>query len=165
VHAVSRADGDLRAAAGLAEDGGDLLHHLQARVEDLPLVVARVVAVLADEQDALDRQLVAGRQGVGDGARDLDAELPADRAGQVVVRRLIDVEGVDVVPGDVQLAAAGVAEDEAAGDVVGVRHRPVDGADDRDGLAPLLARRPRPGAKRLRRARLPLSSTRRNASG
>ena len=58
-------------------------------------------------------------QGVGDGARDADAELAASVARQVVVRRLIDVERVDVVLGHVQLAVAGVAVEEAAGDVVG----------------------------------------------
>src|SRR5262249_34590483 len=129
----------------------DLLHHLVARVEDLALVVALVVAVFADEQDALDRQLVAAAgEGVGDGAVNLDAEIPAQFAGQVVFRLLIDIQGADVVFGNVELAAPGVAMDEPAGDVVGVRHRPIDGGKDGDGLSAVLGGFARPGAEPAR---------------
>src|SRR5690348_3468297 len=45
---------DRYGAPGLAKDLDDLLHQLEARIEDLALVVAGVVAVLADEEDPLN---------------------------------------------------------------------------------------------------------------
>ncbi len=128
---------DRHAAPGLAEDGGDLLHHFQARVEDLALVVARVVAVFADEQDAFDRQLAVHQQGVADGARDADAEVLGQVARQVVVGRLIDVERGDVEFRHVGLAGQDVAVEETAGDVIRMGERPVDGRDDGERLAAL----------------------------
>ena len=62
---------DGHALAGLAKDLDDFLHECGARIEDLTAFVARIVAVFADEQDALDGQFVAAeRQGVGNRARD-----------------------------------------------------------------------------------------------
>ena len=59
------------AAAGLAEDIGDLEEHLEARIELLLFVVDGIVAVLANQQHAIDGELVAAqRERVGDGAED-----------------------------------------------------------------------------------------------
>ena len=49
---------DRNAAAGLTKDGGNLLHHLEARIENLSLIVPRIVAMLADKQDAVHGQLI-----------------------------------------------------------------------------------------------------------
>ncbi len=151
------------ALSGLAEDGGDLFHQLQARIEDLPLVVARVVAVLGDEQDSLDGQFSAVGQRLGDPAcsrrrgialeaRHADAEILGDIARQVVLRRLIDVQRVDVVTGYVQLPPRGVAVEEPAGDVVGVRQRPIYRGEDGEGFASLIGRLARPGARQGQRS-------------
>ncbi len=70
-------------------------------------------------------------------ARKPHAELLGRVARQVVVRRLIDEHRGDVEARRVRLAGQGVAVEEAAGDVVRMRQRPVDGGDDGDGLAAL----------------------------
>src|SRR5204863_8412960 len=87
-------------------------------------------------------------QSVGNGARQADAMLAGDVARQIVVRRLIDVERTDVVCRHVEPPLAWVAVDESAGDVIGVRQRPIHGADRGDRLALPLARLGGRGTKR-----------------
>ena len=65
-------DGD--AAAARLEDLDDLLEELIPRIERLPLVVLRIVPMLADDDDAIDGEL-RGPQGqrLGDGRHDRHA--------------------------------------------------------------------------------------------
>ena len=69
---------DRNGAAVLFEDLDALLEEFVARIEDLALLVARIVAVLADDQHGIDGQFVAAAaQRLGDGRIDLEAELLA----------------------------------------------------------------------------------------
>ena len=65
---------DRHTPPGSAEDGDDLFEEPSPRVEVLALPVVRVIAVLADEEDAVHGQPIAAeRQCVPHGARQPDA--------------------------------------------------------------------------------------------
>src|SRR5262249_21345921 len=133
------------ALARLPEDLDDLLHHLEAGIEDLSLVVAWIVAMFADEQDALNRELVAAeRECLGDAARVANPMLAGQLLREIVLRELIDPKRGDLLAWDVEAAFLRIAVEEAAGDMISVRHRPVDGTQGRDGFAVTLRRFGRP---------------------
>ena len=76
--------------AALFEDLDDLFEELVARVELLVLFVVRIVAVFADEDDAVDGEFArAERQRVGDGFRDREVVGGGEA--------LADVAGVDLI--------------------------------------------------------------------
>ena len=65
-------------AAVVLEDLGGLAEELVARIEDLPLVVAGIIAVFADDQDGVDGQFVAAAaERLGNRGIDLEAEVAA----------------------------------------------------------------------------------------
>ena len=67
---------DRHAAAVGLEHFDALLEELVARVLNLPLGVDRIVAMLADDHDAVDGQLIAAAaKRLGDRRIDLEAEL------------------------------------------------------------------------------------------
>src|SRR5262249_56262767 len=87
---------DRNALARPAEDLDDLGQELVARIEDLSLVVAAVVAVFADQQDALNGEPVAAlRQSVGNRPRHLYLEVAADLARHVILGLLVPLETPD----------------------------------------------------------------------
>ncbi len=78
--------------------------------------------MLADEQNAVHRQLVAAeRQGTGHVGIEADAVFLRQLLAQVVALLLLDVHSGDGEVGVVHRLAAQVAVEEAATDVVGVR--------------------------------------------
>ena len=127
---------DGHGAAGGAEDVGDRAIHLPSRVELLELVVERIIAVLADQEDRVHRELSGPeRERVGDRRGEPDVVplcLVATKIG--LVRGLLDEEARHVAGRVVE--AAPVVEDEAveeaADDVVGVREVVVNRRDRRD---------------------------------
>src|SRR5262249_1942488 len=84
-------------------------------------------------------------------------EVARDLARHIVLRLLIDVERAHIVVRDMERAAKGVALEEAACDVVGVRQRPVDSCQDGEGFAFFRGRpgRARPEGLRVSRVRAP----------
>ena len=95
------------AAVGL-EDVGHLAEELVPRIEDLAFFVFRVLTVLADDQDAVDRELrSATSQGLGDGRIDLEAEALRTLGALVALGLLVDVERHDVHLGPVPSALWG----------------------------------------------------------
>ena len=74
-------------------------------------------------------------------------EVAADLARLVVARPLIDVKAADVLGRRVEGAVQGVAVQEAAGDVVSVRQRSIDGGQHGEGLALAGFEMRRPGAE------------------
>ena len=152
---------------GLAKHRDELLHELEARVEDLAFLIARIVAVLADQEHAVDREFAgAVRQRLLDGARQAEAKIARQPARQVIVRDLIDIQRLDILPRNVKATVACVAVDEPAGNVVGVRQRPVDRRDDREGLTSRRVQPRRPGAEHLGTfARVPMCPGRKSSQG
>jgi hypothetical protein len=112
---------DRHGSAGPSKSTNDLLHHLVSRVEDLTTLVARVVAMLANEQDSIDGKLpYVIQEGICDGAGDVYLELAAHITGQVVVGSLIDTEGMDEMSRNMQLAITDVTLEETSREVVRV---------------------------------------------
>src|SRR5205823_5003451 len=91
----------------------------------------RIVAVLADEQHAIDGELArAERERAGDRVIDGEAVLPGEVAAHVVIWELIDVRADELERGKLALAVERVALNEARGEDVGVRIVPPDGSHD-----------------------------------
>jgi len=118
-----------------AEDVGDFQEHFEARVEALFLVVEGVVAVLADEDDAVDGELVAAEgERVGDGAEDGHAVLLGAFAAHVSFRHLFREHADDLRPRVRRLVVLLVPFQVFADYHVGVRPGPVFGDDRGDAL-------------------------------
>ena len=65
----------------------DLAKELISRIEDLPLFVAGVIAVFADDQDGVDGQfLAAAAEGLGDRGIDLEAKIAGSLGTLVILR-------------------------------------------------------------------------------
>ena len=91
-------------AIGL-ENVDHLPEELVARVENLPLLVVRIVAVLADDQDPIDGELRASAtQGLGDCRVHLEAEAPGSLGALIVGGLLVHVERRDLERGAMPLA-------------------------------------------------------------
>ena len=83
---------DGRRAAGAAVGVGDLEEHLETRIERLRLVVHRVVAVLADQQHAVDGKVVAAeRERLVDRAEDRHPILGGHR--RLMSGRIVSLAG------------------------------------------------------------------------
>src|SRR5438270_13177618 len=137
---------DRNALARLAKDGNDLLHHFDAGIEDLSLVVAWIVAVFAYEKHPVHGKFVRPvRQGVGDRPGQPKVKILCHAARQIIVRRLVHIHGADVTMRYVETAVARVALNEAPGNVIAMRQRPVDRRDHGNRFATLLAWLGRPG--------------------
>ncbi len=100
----------------------DLLKELVARILRLALFVARILAVLADNDDAIDRQLAAAeRQRFGDRRIHLHRrEALGALAAQVAIVDLIDVERHQVHRRMMMCAIPAVAFEEPVDDVLRV---------------------------------------------
>ena len=121
--------------AVLLEHVNALLHEFVARVEDLPLLVPFVVAVLADDHHRIHGELVsAAPQCVRNRGVDLKVEFLRARSALIAVRLLIDVERdhfhIRLVPRTV----ARVADKKAVNQVLGVREISIYGGDNCDSL-------------------------------
>ena len=129
-----------------AEDVDDLHEELVARVEVLVLLVRLVLAVLADQEDAVDGQVVRAQgQGLGDGRAQLHLREALDAIlGEVALGALVDVEGDDIHLGAVMAAVPAIPLEEAVDDVLSVGVLVVRGDDGGDTWAPVH----RPGAFR-----------------
>jgi hypothetical protein len=118
--------------AGL-EDLDDFLEEAAARVEDLSLVVAGIIAVLGHEEHAIDGQLVAAqRQRLGDALEHGDAPAFGQGPADVEVRHLIDVQRCHPARRWITLADDAEALHEARDDVVGVAVAKVRGDNGGD---------------------------------
>ena len=97
--------------AGGAEDCGHLLEEFVARVELLPFGIVGIVAVLGDEQHAVDGEVVAAQgQRVGDGGVDVElGEARGALAAQISLVHLIDVERDQIHLGAVVAAVPAIA--------------------------------------------------------
>ena len=139
---------DRHAAAARLEDLDDLLEELVARVERLALLVSRIVAVLADDDDAIDGQAPAAeRQGLGDRRVELQV-VPLRRARGPGRLRGIDRCRRDATStsGAMPVAVPAVAQRQAIEKVLGVRVRADLGAEEGDLLPP--GRRDAPSGRR-----------------
>jgi hypothetical protein len=126
----------------------DTLEIVVSRIELLPPGVVLVVAVLADEEHAIHRELArAKRESILDRFRDAEAMFPGEFPAHVAGTDLLDIRTRDAELREVVLVAHHVPIEEAAGNVIGMRQVPPDGADDgdllRSGFDPL--RRPTAG--------------------
>jgi len=123
-------------AAGLLVDVEDFVEEFEAGVEMLAEVVEGVVAVFADEDDAVDGEL-GGAEGEGfaDGGVDLEAVAGGEVAGHVVGGDLGGVERYEVCARRGPEVVGGVAAEEPAADDVGVGVPAILGDDGGDALA------------------------------
>src|SRR5262249_35017428 len=113
----------------LDEGRGHLLQKATPRVEDLAAGILRVLAVLADAQHAVHRQLLAAQgQGGLDGRADGEAVLLRQVAAHLLLGELIDVQGRQLDARE-RLAVKGVALQELGEEDVGVRPAVVYGDD------------------------------------
>jgi len=115
----------------LLEDVHALLDELASRIEHLSLLVPLVVAVFADHQHRIDRELAAAApKRLRDRWIDLEVEFLRARGALVSFRLLIDVERdhfhIRLVPRSV----ARIADQESIAYVLRVREVSVDGRDD-----------------------------------
>jgi len=91
------------------------------RVHFLPYVVQRIVAVLADEDNSVDREFVAAeREGFADGGIDAKAIPGREIAALVVGRRLVREKRDHVIERRRPYAICGVAGHKAPDENVGV---------------------------------------------
>src|SRR5260221_8715486 len=119
---------------GAGESPRHFLEEPAAWVEDLALLVLRVLAVLADAQDALDRQLVAAeRQGFVDGRTESKAVFLRQIAAQIAGRELIHVERNELEVKQIFVVMQRAFQD-LADDNVRVRVARVDSDRGGDGL-------------------------------
>ena len=139
---------DGHTSAGLVKDFDDLLEKLKAGIELLPLLVKRIIAVFADEQDAVHRELVAAkRQRAANVRVEREAVLASVFLTQVARAGLRDVHASDAVIGIVHLAVAEIAVEEPAAEVVGVRQIVIGRGDDGEFFRRLVGPRRRLAAR------------------
>src|SRR5262245_65624660 len=97
------------------------------RVEDLPFVVARIVAVLGDQQHAIDSKSVAVEQDIRHVAGPAEAEIARQFTGKVVIGGLVNHKAANGKRGKVKRYAISVAIPAEAREVKRVRHQQVTG--------------------------------------
>jgi len=120
-------------AATLAKDVGDFEEHLKAGVEALLLVVKGVVAVFADEYDAIDGKFISAEgKGVGDGAVHGDFVFAGEGAADVLRGELFEEEGDDLGAGIGRALVLVEAFEVLADDDVAVGSEAVFGDDGGD---------------------------------
>src|SRR6266446_7412619 len=112
---------------GLSKYGNDLLHPIVTRIKNLSLLISLVIAVLADQQHAFDREFIASiGERVGDRFRQTEAVNLSLLIREIVIRFLVDIEGPDIMLGNMKAAVARIAADKSTGNVIGMRHRTVN---------------------------------------
>ena len=104
-----------------------LLKELITRIERLPLFIARILAVLADQQHAIDGELVAATgQGRGDRGINLHSRMSCRSfATQIVRGPEIDIERHNIHRGSIMLALPAVPVEEAIDDPLRMGNVPV----------------------------------------
>jgi hypothetical protein len=114
-------------------DLDNLLEELVARIQRLALFVARVLAVFADQDDAVDGELAAAeRQRFGNGWIQLHRRIFGEpRLADIVAADLIDEDRHQIHGGTMMRAIPAVALEKAIDDVLGVGVFEVGGADRR----------------------------------
>ena len=126
---------DRNRAAIRFEDLAALLEKFEAGIQYLALVVARVVAVFADDQHGIDGEFVtAAAQRFGDGRIHLEPELLRALLAEIARRVLVHVQRDDLHVGLVPGPVDRIANQEAVADMLAVRKVAVDGGDDGDAL-------------------------------
>src|SRR5262249_24985048 len=101
--------------AAVAEDLDDLLEELVARIFGLAFFVARAIAVLANEHDAIDGQFAAAQgPGVGDGFTALDLAMAGEAflAEVAFTALLVHPEGDEVHFGTMMYAVPAIPIEE-----------------------------------------------------
>ena len=100
-----------------------LLEELITRVLRLPLLVARVIALLADVDDSVHRELArAPCQGVRDAGVDLHAWMPLRPLGdKIAFASLFDIDRHDVERRLAKYASKAVSIEDAVDDVLRVQ--------------------------------------------
>jgi hypothetical protein len=129
---------DGHAASARLENLHDLFEELVTWIQRLTFFVLRVLAMLADDHDAVDRQPAgAHRQRFRDAREERHVETLRGSAGQVVLAlgKLIDVHRHEIDLGPAPAAVPSVAEREAIEEMLGVRQRPDHRAEQSDLLA------------------------------
>ena len=125
----------------MPEDADDVVHEAVARIELLVSDVGRVVAVLADEQHAVDVEFAAAeREGLADAGDCPDAPAPGKAVADVGVVFLLDEEGSDVARRFMVRVVDPPSFEEARDEVVAVRSHVVGGRQRCDSLAPVPGR-------------------------
>ena len=130
---------DRDALAGRPKDIGNLEEQLIAGIKMLALLVPGIVAMLADQQYAIDgKPLAAKRQGFPDRGIDRDMVLLGHLAAHVVFRHLRRIHRHDFRARPRRLAVLAKAFQIFADNHIGMRVVPVFGHDGGDtlGLAP-----------------------------
>src|ERR1043166_2316125 len=130
----------------LPEVRDDLHEELVTRVELLPELVVRVIAVFGNEEHRIDVEPLLATQRLRDGRRNLEPLFLCELAAQVVPRILVVVHPDEPMLGLMMDAIHRISVDEPPRDVIGVRSEVVDGLDRRDALR--AARRRREGWRR-----------------
>jgi hypothetical protein len=113
--------------ASFAEDGNDLLEELVAGVGDQAKRVARIVALLADVNDAVDGELVgAESECLIHTVADADIVAVCTLGDEVAVAALLHVDRDYVESGLLKFGSVIVAVQHAINDVLGVEVGLVD---------------------------------------
>ena len=108
-------------AAILLKNLNDFLEVFVARVLDLVQLIARVFAVLANDQNGIHCEFIAATtEGFGDGGVNLEAELFRAAAAQIVFSNLIDISRHNLEGWVMPLSFDGIAVQEPLGHVPGV---------------------------------------------
>ena len=114
-----------------SEDLDDLFEEVVARILDLSLFVPRIVAVLADEDDAVNGQFVAAeREGLGDGLAELHGRVAREALpAEVGLAHLVHVKRHKIHRGIMVRAVPAVAIEKTVDNVLRMRVLEVDGDD------------------------------------
>src|SRR5436190_3435927 len=115
------------------EDLDHLFEEFVARVKYLSLFILRVVAVLADNHHAVDRETAcAERDGIRDAGEDGDVVTFGATAGEIAVWKLIDVERHEIGRGRPPFSTPGVSQRQAIDEMHRVHVLRHDSPDERN---------------------------------
>jgi len=121
--------------AGFAKDFRDPLDDAMSRIELLTAAVKRVAAMLADEQNRVDREIISAEgHCFADRRENREAILPAERAAHVFDRDLVSEHRDDLRARLDALPVRGIAVEQSPDDDVGVGLFAVFGDDGGDAL-------------------------------
>src|SRR5690242_11720533 len=88
-------DGDRTATVG--KDTANLLHKIFTREELLLPLVPRIIAMFADQKDAIHREFLAAQgEGFDNALVDRHVELGRNATCHVLVRKLVDIHRYDL---------------------------------------------------------------------
>ena len=127
---------DRHRTTGSGKDAADLLEKIAPRIEVLFLFVPGIVAVLADNQHAINSQLTPPQtQCRGDAKVDLHTVFARQLFAHIALAPLIHVHRDDIYIRGQQLAVGGKALEEFADNHIGMRKGIIGGGNGGDLLA------------------------------